>query len=341
MSGISMSFSPYTLELRHQFTVASFSRATTPIILVELKLDNYIGYGEASMPPYLGESQESVIRFLSKVNLSQFNDPLQLDTILDYIDNLEPENTAAKASLDIALHDLMGKIFNKPLYEMFELNSVDCPQTCITIGIDTPEIMASKMQEAEGFSRIKIKLGTDQDKDIIRSIRQTTSLPLMVDVNQGWISREHALEMAFWLKEQGVLMLEQPLPKEKKDDIAWLSERSPIPVFADEGIKRMEDLRSCLGIYNGVNVKLMKSTGLREAKAMLEFARKSGMLIMIGCMTETSCAVLAAAHLSPLCEYADLDGTFLITNNPFLPLKLEQGKIVLSQQPGIGVEKGN
>lgn len=339
MSGISITFYSYTLTLRHQFTVSSYSRATTPIMLVELKCDGYVGYGEASMPPYLGESHDSVLRFLSKVNLAQFNDPLQIGTILDYIDGIEPGNTAAKASLDIALHDLIGKIYNKPLYEIFELNPRNCPQTCITIGIDTPEIIARKVKEADGFSRLKIKLGTDRDKDIIRSIRQITSLPLMADVNQGWISREHALEMAFWLQEQGILMLEQPLPKENKDDLAWLSERSPIPVFADEGIKRMEDLKACHGIYNGINVKLMKSTGLREAKAMLEFARKTGMLTMIGCMTETSCAVMAAAHLSPLCEFADLDGSFLITNNPFKPLNLFDGKIEFSKLPGVGVEK--
>lgn len=339
MSGISFSYTPYTLNLKHQFTVSSYSRATTPIVLTEVYFDGFTGYGEASMPPYLGESHASVSAFLSKVRLSQFKDPTQLELILDYIDKIEPENTAAKASLDIALHDLAGKLQNKALHEYFGLNPAGSPQTCITIGIDTPEIMALKVKEAEGFGRIKVKLGTEDDKSIIKNIRQITGLPLMVDVNQGWRDKQFALDMCYWLEEQGVLMLEQPLPKNQKDDLAWLSRQSPIPIFADEGIKRLEDLKVLYGVYNGVNVKLMKSTGLHEAKAMLDFAREKGMLTMIGCMTETSCAVLAAAHLSPLCNFADLDGSFLITNNPFNPLSFKEGRIAIPGSPGIGVIK--
>jgi L-alanine-DL-glutamate epimerase-like enolase superfamily enzyme len=160
----------------------------------------------------------------------------------------------------------------------------------------------------------------------------------MVDVNQGWNIKEQALEMAHWLKERGVILLEQPLPKEKQKDLEWLSKRSPLPIIADEGIKRMDELQKYWGLYNGINVKLMKSTGLREAKKMLEFTKRQGLITMIGCMTESSCGVAAASHLSPLCQFADLDGPFLTKNNPFEDLIVKNGRLQIPYKPGIGVD---
>lgn len=338
MGTLTLRYYPYTLELKHQFTVSAHSRATTPIMLVTIKYEDFIGYGEASMPPYLGENQQSAALFLSRVDLSGFNNPLQIDDILDYIDSLEPGNNAAKASVDIALHDLVGKILGKPLYELWNLNPELAPLTSLTVGIDKPEIVAQKIREGRDFEIIKVKLGTADDKKIIESVRSVTHLQLMVDVNQGWNDKEYALDMACWLKEKGVTLLEQPMPKERQKDLAWLSERSPIPIIADEGIKRMDELQKYWGIYNGVNVKLMKSTGLREAKNMLEFIKKQGRIAMIGCMTETSCGVAAASHLSPLCRYADLDGPFLTKNNPFEDLTVKNGQLQIPSKPGIGVD---
>lgn len=338
MSALTLRYYPYTLELKHQFTVSAYSRATTPIMLVTIKYENLIGYGEASMPPYLGETQQSAALFLSKVDLSSFNDPLQIDDILDYVDSIAPNNNAAKASVDIALHDLVGKISRKPLYQLWNIDPSETPLTSLTVGIDKPEIVAQKIQESPDFEIIKVKLGSPNDKKIIEAVRSITQLPLMVDVNQGWTDKEHALEMAHWLKDQGVTILEQPLPKEKLKEIEWLSQRSPLPIIADEGIKRMDDLRKYFGIYNGINVKLMKSTGLREAKKMLEFTNRQGLIAMIGCMTESSCGVAAASHLSPLCRFADLDGPFLTKNNPFEDLKVRNGRLEIPYKPGIGVD---
>jgi L-alanine-DL-glutamate epimerase-like enolase superfamily enzyme len=338
MPALTLRYYPYTLELKHQFTVSAYSRATTPIMLVTIKYQDFIGYGEASMPPYLGETQQSVALFLSKVDLSGFTNPLEIDEILDYVDSLEPENNAAKASIDIALHDLVGKITGKPLYELWNLNPSQTPLTSLTVGIDKPEIVAQKIKEAPEFEIIKVKLGTANDKKIIEAVRSVTKLPLMVDVNQGWNIKEQALEMAHWLKERGVILLEQPLPKEKQKDLEWLSKRSPLPIIADEGIKRMDELQKYWGLYNGINVKLMKSTGLREAKKMLEFTKRQGLITMIGCMTESSCGVAAASHLSPLCQFADLDGPFLTKNNPFEDLIVKNGRLQIPYKPGIGVD---
>ena len=338
MSLISLSFCQYTLELKHQFTVATYSRATTPLVLVNLSSEGITGYGEASMPPYLGETQETAINFLLKLDFSAFANPLEIDQILDYVDSVAPGNNAAKASVDIALHDLAGKLKGQPLHKMWGLDPQKAPLSSYTIGIDKPEEMATKAEAIKDFGIIKIKLGTAFDKEIIEAVRKVTELPLMADVNQGWGNREFALEMAHWLKEKGVILLEQPLPKEKQDDLAWLSQQSPIPIIADEGIKRLSDLEKSLGVYNGVNVKLMKSTGLREARKIIDYARKHNMITMIGCMTETSCAVAAASQLSPMCHFADLDGPFLIKNNPFEEIQVKNGCVVIPTKPGIGVD---
>lgn len=327
------------LELKHVFTVASNSRSTTPVVLTELEYDGVIGYGEASMPPYLGETQQSVMSFLSKVDLESFSDPCNIEEIVQYIDSIAPGNNAAKASVDIALHDLIGKMKGQPWYGLWGYNPDKAPATSYTIGIDTREMVVQKTKEASTYKILKVKASQENDKAIIGAVRSVTDKPLFVDVNQGWTDRNYALDMAYWLKEQNVLFIEQPLPKEKVDDIAWLSAHSPLPIFADESIRRFSDLKSMYGAYNGVNIKLMKSAGMHEAHQMLEFAKSVGMKTLIGCMTETSCAVSAAAHLSPNADYADLDGALLIKNDVFEGMKVVDGKIVLNNKPGIGVEK--
>lgn len=332
-------FKPYTLEMRHVFTVASFSRTTTPVILTELEYDGIVGYGEASMPPYLGESQASVIHFLKKVDLSPFHSPFQTQEILSYIDSLALNNTAAKASLDIALHDLLGKIMNQPFYKIWGLNPAQIPATSFTIGIDTEEMIIKKVAEAEQFKILKVKLGLDTDKSIIETIRKVTNVPLCADVNQGWKNKEEALEMAYWLKERNVVFLEQPMPKEMIDENAWLTAHSPIPTIADEACQRLVDVTKLQGVYSGINIKLMKCTGMREAKQMAELARSLEMKVMLGCMTETSCAISAAAQLAPLTDWADLDGALLIGNDIFEGMNVENGNCILPKRPGIGVIK--
>lgn len=335
-----LSFEPYELKLKHVFTVSSFSRSTTPDVQVRIDYDGYTGYGEASMPPYLGQTVESVCSFLKKVDLEQFQDPFCIDDILTYIDSLSDGDSAAKAAVDIALHDLVGKIIGAPWHRMLGLNPEKTPNTTYTIGIDTDEMVKLKTLEVAGqFKILKVKLGTPRDREMIRAIREVSDLPIAVDVNQGWKNKKKALDEIFWLKEQGIVMVEQPMPKEMLDANAWLTERSPLPTFADEAIQRLKDIPAIKGAYTGINIKLMKCTGMREAWKMMNYARAEGMKVMIGCMTETSCAIAAAAQLSPAVDFANLDGNLLIANDIFRGTTVVDGKITLNQLPGIGIEK--
>ena len=334
-----LSWAPYELQLRHTFTVASYSRTTTPDVQVEIRYDGFTGYGEASMPPYLGQTVESVCAFLAKVDLGQFADPFQLDDILAYVDSLSPGDTAAKAAVDIALHDLVGKLLGQPWWRIWGLDAAKAPDTTFTIGIDTPDVVREKTREcADRFNILKVKVGLDNDFEMIRTIREITDLPLAVDANQGWKDRQQALDEIFWLQEHGVVMVEQPMAKERLDDNAWITERSPLPVFADEAVQRLADIPALVGAYSGINIKLMKCTGMREAWKMATFARAAGLRVMVGCMTETSCAVTAAAHLSPLADFADLDGNLLISNDRFRGVTVESGRLTLPDAPGLGLE---
>jgi L-alanine-DL-glutamate epimerase-like enolase superfamily enzyme len=307
-------------------------------VQVRIDYEGFTGYGEASMPPYLGQTVESVTSILSKTDLSQFKDPFQLETILAYVDSLSPGDGAAKAAIDIALHDLVGKLLGQPWWRLWGLDPNKTPNTTFTIGIDTPDVVREKTREcADRFKILKVKVGLDNDKEMIRTIREVTDLPLAVDANQGWKDREQALDEIFWLKENGIVMVEQPMAKERLDDNAWITERSPLPIFADEAIQRLADIPAIKGAYHGINIKLMKCTGMREAWKMANYAHAEGMRVMVGCMTETSCAVSAAAQLSPLADFADLDGNLLITNDLFKGMEVIDGKITLSDSPGIGL----
>jgi len=334
-----LSFRPYELQLRHTFTVAGNSRRTTPVVLTTIEYEGKTAYGEASMPPYLGESQESVIKFLNKVNLEQFSDPFMLDDILDYVDSLDEGNRAAKACVDIALHDLIGKLVDKPLFRLWGINPDNTPMTSFTIGIDTAEVVREKTIEAERFKVLKVKLGGGNDREMINTVRSVTDVPIYVDVNQGWQDKLKALDMIHWLKEEGIEFVEQPLPKTAIDDMAWLTERSPLPIIADEAFQRISDVAAFKGVYSGINIKLMKSTGLREAHKMITVARALDMKVMMGCMTETSCAVSAASQLSPLVDWADLDGNLLISNDLYEGMQVVDGKVTLNNLPGIGIKK--
>lgn len=339
-SKMKLSFQPFDLQLRHVFTIANFSRTTTPVVLTQIEYAGLIGYGEASLPPYLGETQASVIEFLKKVDLGKFSTPFELEDILLYVDKIAENNTAAKASVDIALHDLVGKLMNQPWYRIWGLNKADTPSTTFTIGMDTPEVVIQKTEEvASLYNILKVKLGGSQDKEMIETIRTVTNKPLAIDANQGWKDKHYALDMIYWLKEQGIVMIEQPMPKYNLDDSAWLTERSPLPIFADESFQRLNDVLRIKGAFTGVNIKLMKCTGMREAMKIMTTARAANMKVMIGCMTETSCAISAASQLSPMVDWADLDGNLLISNDVYKGVSVVDGKITLNDNPGIGIQK--
>lgn len=335
---LNLRFFPYELQLRHAFNLARYQRTTTPGVQVELEYDGLVGYGEASMPPYLGESVESVTRFLSSLDLSQFSDPFRIEDIHEYMDSVAPDNRAAKASVDIALHDLLGKIMGQPWYKIWGLSPEKCPNTSFTIGIDTAEVVRQKVDEASPYKVLKVKMGLDNDKELVEIIRSKTDVPICVDANQGWADKEKALEMCHWLAERNCLFVEQPMDKTAIDDTAWLRERSPLPIIADEFLQRLPDVRRAAGAYDGINIKLMKSTGLHEAHQMATLAKALGMKVMLGCMTETSCAVTAAAQLAPMVDWADLDGNLLIANDRFDGIKIVDGQVTIPNRPGIGVE---
>lgn len=333
-----LTFKPFELELNHPFTIAKFSRTSTPLMLLQLEHEGYTGYGEASMVPYMGESQQSAADFLSKVDVNQFKYPFDFASIINYFDSIAPGNPAVKAAVDIALHDLEGKLKQKPCWQLLGSDPSKMPVTSFTIGIDTPEVIIQKVKEAAGCKVIKVKLGRDSDKELIQTIRSVTDVPLYVDANQGWADLQQSLDMTYWLQEQGVVLIEQPMLKTDLESNAWLTERSPIPIIGDEAVQRLPDVEKAKGVYHGINIKLMKSAGMYEAHQMILKAKELGLKILIGCMSETSCATLAAAALAPQCDWADLDGPLLTKNNPFKMPEFKDGKWVLGDEPGLGLQ---
>jgi L-Ala-D/L-Glu epimerase len=327
----------FELELKHPFSISKFTRTSTPLMLLKIEHEGVTGYGEASMVPYMGENYESATAFLHLVDWDKIQYPFDFKEIIAYLDSLAPGQPAIKAAIDIALNDIQGKLLNKPCYEIYGADPAKMPVTSYTIGIDTPGIIREKLKDAEAFKVIKVKLGRDNDQEIIETIRGMTNVPLYVDANQGWADKIKAIDLIYWLHNQGVVLIEQPMDKNNLDGNAWLTERSPIPLLADEAVQRLADMDKLKGAYHGINVKLMKSCGMYEGHQMILKARSFGMKVLIGCMSETSCATLAAAALAPLCNWADLDGPWLTRNNPFTDPAFENGKYILKNLPGLGL----
>ena len=337
-----LSYEPFTGELRHAFGISTNTRTTTPIVLTRITLDGKTGYGEAALPPYLKETQESVCSFLKLAEpvINSCAEPLNVDSIMQVVNDLAPGNHAAKASIDIALHDLYGKLEGKPLWQIWGIDPNATPCTSYTIGYDASDsIVLVKVHEADWAKILKVKLGRGEaeDKRMINLIRSVSDKPIYVDANQGWPTKEHALMMCQWLAEQGVVMIEQPMPKHMNEEHAWLCERVDLPILADEACQTYDDVAALQPYYDGINIKLMKCGGVAEARKMITLARELGMQVMIGCMTETRAGISAATVLSPLVDYADLDGHVLIANDPYDGIQIVDGKLTLVDKPGTGV----
>jgi L-alanine-DL-glutamate epimerase-like enolase superfamily enzyme len=320
-----LTFRRYDLTLRHPFTIARGTSSIDPVMIVEIEHGGIVGLGEAAPSGRYGESIETVERFLSTLDLSRWGDPFLLEDILAAVDAHAPGQPAAKAAVDLALHDWVGKKLGVPLYRLWGLDPAKAPVTSFTIGIDTPDMIKKKVEEAEPYPLLKIKLGSDHDREIMKAIRSVTKKTVRVDANEGWQAGE------------GVEFVEQPMPASDLAGIAWVRERSPLPLIADENCVRVKDIPGLRGVFDGINIKLMKCTGLREALAMIRTAKACGMKVMMGCMIETSIAISAGAHLSPLLDYADLDGNILTTNDPFRGALVREGRLVLPDGPGLGV----
>jgi len=332
-----LTFERIDLYLRHTFRIARGAEDIAPVILTRFEHDGIKAYGEASPSSHYGETAETVQDFLNQVDLNQFSDPFKLQDILPYIDNIRTGNAAAKAAVDIALHDWIGKKLGAPLFRLWGLDKSKTPVTSFTIGIDSPDVIVQKIGEAEEYPILKIKLGSDDDKEIMAAVRKATKKPVRVDANEGWKSKELALERIKWLEQEGVEFVEQPLPASDLAGSAWLRERVSLPLIADENCLRVHDIPELADAFDGINIKLMKCGGLWEAMKMIHTAKGMGMKVMLGCMIESSVAITAAAHLSPLVDYADLDGNLLVTNDPFEGVKVERGKLILPDAPGLGV----
>jgi len=332
-------YNKQSILFKHPFKIAHGTRYSTDIVLIKIQYNGFTGYGEASLPPYLLETQNSVIDFIEKVApfLKSLKDLDNLPSIIDELNVIVPNNTAAKAAIDMALHDISGKLQLLPCWKMFACRKEDAPFSTYTLGIDSKEVMEQKITEGDLFPYYKVKLDGENDEKIINIIRNKTNKPIAVDINQGWKDKYEALEKINWLKDKNVLFVEQPLPKNNWDDAYWLYEKSTLPIFADEAMQQLSDLEKVKSCYHGINIKLMKCGGLNEARKIISLAKQNNLKILMGCMTETSCAISAAAQLSPLVNYADLDGAQLIKNDFFDGITFLNGKILLYDLPGIGV----
>jgi L-alanine-DL-glutamate epimerase-like enolase superfamily enzyme len=331
---LKLHWEPISLDLKTTFRVAHGASTQRHNVLVYL--DD--GVGEAAAVPYYGETQPGIIEYLKSVP-ELGDDPFDLDGVLA---KRPAGSRAARAAIDEALHDLWGKKLGQPLYKLLGLNPMHVPLTCLTIGIDEPDVMAEQAKSS-GYPILKIKLGSEKDEAILAAIRKTTGAKLQADANAGW-TREQALELIPRLAEYGLEFIEQPLPIDDVDGYFWLKERLRaqkvhVPIFADETAKTSHDVVKLAGAVDGVVVKAMKAGGLREALKIIHTARAHDMQVMLGCMVESSVGVTAAAHLAPLCDYADLDGPLLIRNDPFRGLQYDGARFSLPEGPGLGVER--
>ena len=323
---------PITLDLKTTFRVAHGASDQRHNVLVYL--DD--GVGEAATVPYYGETREGIIEYINSVP-DLGDDPFDLDSVLS---RRPAGSRAARSAIDQALHDLWGKILGQPLYKLFGLNPDKLPLTSFTIGMDEPDVMAEQARSSN-YPILKIKLGSENDEAIVAAIRSVTNAKLMVDANAGW-SREHALQIIPRLIDYDLDLIEQPLAVDDVEGYFWLKEKLRaqhvnIPIFADETAKTSHDVVKLAGASDGVVVKTMKSEGIREALRLIHTARAHDMQIMLGCFIESSVGVTAAAHLAPLCDYADLDGPLLIKNDPYRGLVYEGAKLTLPDGPGLGV----
>ena len=328
------------LELFHPWTITRGTAQYKENVLVYYTRDGITGVGEAGHMTAAGQSADRTIRELQPlIPLYRDTDPFLFYDFPEKARELVPQLSPAKAALDIALMDWIGKKLNIPLYQFLGINPLSEVKTSFSIGRDTPEVMRQKVKEAAPYKILKVKITGKGDKEAITAIRSMTDKPIRVDVNEGWTDKEKAIKEIEWLASKGVEFVEQPMPVEMLEETRWLKERSPIPIVADEAVETSEDVLRIAGAYDGINIKLMKSGGLTEAYRMTILAHLLKMDIMLGCMIETTVGIAAAVQLQALARWVDLDGNLLIKNDPYQGLTLREGHWVMSGKPGIGVRK--
>jgi L-alanine-DL-glutamate epimerase-like enolase superfamily enzyme len=330
------------ITTRHPFVIARGSTNGYKRAWVRLIDDDGVeGWGEADPSSYYGETLETVLAALQRLAPHLPEDPFDLEAAEQRFVQVVPRNGAARSALSAALHDLVGKRLGQPLWRLWGLDPRKAPVSSFTVGLDTPERIREKVREAASYPILKIKLGTDRDEEILRTVRDATDKPIRVDANAGW-TVQRARQMIPVLKDHGVEFVEQPLPREDVEGLAEVHRHAvahDLPVVVDESCIVAADIPQLAGKADGINIKLAKCGSLREALRMIATARAHGMLVMVGCMIETSLGITAAAHLTPLVDAADLDGAALTTDDPFVGATIDEGQIRLPTEPGLGVRR--
>lgn len=326
------------LNLRHTWTTTMSSSQYRDTLHTTYTRGGITGHGEGAPIVRYHEDAAGAKKAVDGVrDLVLSRDPMQYSKIMAEVFKAVPGNWAGKAAIDIALMDWVGQKLGVPLYSLFGLDPKDAPVTTFSIGIDTPEITKQKTREAEQYPVLKVKVGLATDEATIEAVRSVTKKPLRVDANEGWKDKDEAVRKINWLETQGVEFIEQPLPAEQLEDMKYIRRRIHMPVIADEACQRASDIPKLKEYFDGVNIKLDKSGGILESYRMIQIARSLGMKVMLGCMVSSSVTVTAAAQLSPLVDYADLDGNLLISNDPFHGVLVEHGRLILPKGPGLGL----
>jgi L-alanine-DL-glutamate epimerase-like enolase superfamily enzyme len=339
IGGVMLEVKTKRLLLQHTWTISRNSSDYKDNVFVKIEHDGVTGYGEAAPNVRYGENSEKTTKRINGVKeLIADYDLWQFAELKERIFASITDQNCARCALDIALMDWVGKKLNVPLYKFWGVDKNKAPVTSFSIGIDTPEVIKQKVREAEPYSVLKIKVGRDSDAEIMDAVRSVTDKPVRVDANEGWKTKEVALEKIKWLQSMGVEFVEQPMPSDMIKETRWLRDRVDIPIVADEAVKTASDIPKLSEAYDGINIKLMKAGGVQEALRMIHLAKAFNMKIMLGCMIESSVAISAAAHLSPMVDWADLDGNLLISNDPFSGISVKSGKLVLNDRPGLGVQ---
>lgn len=333
-----LSYRTVELPLRHAWTIARGTSTSKRNVLVEVRSGGLVGHGEAAPNVRYGENAETVHAALQQLApVLEGRDLRHFRDVSEALEAALPGNHAAKAAVDLALHDLAGKALGAPLHRMLGVDPARMPATSMSIGIDVPETLAVKVREAADFSVLKVKLGAERVRETFGAVRAHTRQTIRVDANEAW-KPEEALAHIEWLATQGVELVEQPLPAADVEGAKWLRARSPLPLVADEALAMASDVPRLAEGYHGVNVKLQKCGGIREALRIIETARACGLKVMLGCMVETSVGIAAGAHLAPLVDWVDLDGNLLLSADPFRGHPVVDGRIRLGDGPGLGVE---
>jgi L-alanine-DL-glutamate epimerase-like enolase superfamily enzyme len=327
------------LKLRHTWTTTMSSSEFRDTLHVRYTNQNITGVGEGAPIVRYHEDAEGARQTLESLQAFLTSaDPWQFQKVVADVFKRIDGQFAAKAAIDIALLDWISKRLGVPLYRYFGLDRDAAPVTTFSIGIDTPERTREKIREAEAFPVLKIKVGLKTDEETIDAVRSVTKKPLRVDANEGWTDKEEAVRKINWLESQGVEFVEQPMPAAMLEETRWVRQRVHLPIIADEACLNAAAVPHLVGAYDGVNVKLDKCGGIQESLRTIQVAKALGMKTMVGCMVSSSVSVTAAAHLSPLVDYADLDGNLLISNDPYSGVQVRQGKLILPSEPGLGLK---